>query len=219
MATTEYKYARHATPEEAAKILGMGAGTWPPPPGYPTKPKYEEFCHDIPIVPRSEWGALPPRHVDHVEEAEVTHVIINHTRTRTCSDPESCVLKMQYIQKKHLDQGLPDIKYNFLVGGDGRVYEGRGWTVSPHVNQQWPEVTKMCVEFAYIGNYGRFHRPKRPGRKLVGPMWDLIEFGYVKDYIAYGLELHQRRHWPRVINFISDDPVFGVDWNYPAPHT
>lgn len=23
----------------------------------------------------------------------------------------------------------PDVKYNFLIGGDGKVYEGRGWGV------------------------------------------------------------------------------------------
>lgn len=107
----EYKYARRATPEEAARILGLSAGTWPDPPGYPHKPKPDELTQDMPIVPRSEWGALPPRHVDQVEVAEVPHVILNHTRSRTCSDPESCVKKMQYLQKRHLDKGLPDIKY------------------------------------------------------------------------------------------------------------
>jgi N-acetylmuramoyl-L-alanine amidase len=35
---------------------------------------------------------------------------------------------MRSIQNYHIDSnGWPDIGYNYLVGEDGRAYEGRGW--------------------------------------------------------------------------------------------
>ena len=35
---------------------------------------------------------------------------------------------MELLQNMHFEErGLNYIGYNFVVGGDGRVYEGRGW--------------------------------------------------------------------------------------------
>lgn len=36
---------------------------------------------------------------------------------------------MKYVQKFHTDLEFADIPYNFLVGGDGFVFEGRGFDI------------------------------------------------------------------------------------------
>ncbi|KAL1517474.1 hypothetical protein ABEB36_001237 [Hypothenemus hampei] len=41
---------------------------------------------------------------------------------------------------------LSDIAYNFLIGGDGNIYIGRGGTVA---NEDMPD----AIDVAYIGNY------------------------------------------------------------------
>lgn len=39
-----------------------------------------------------------------------------------------CTLRVRLIQTFHMEsRSWDDIGYNFLVGGDGAVYEGRGW--------------------------------------------------------------------------------------------
>lgn len=54
-------------------------------------------------------------------------VRILHTAGRNCSDYQTCATRVLGLQGEHVGiGGLPDIAYNFLVGGDGNVYIGRG---------------------------------------------------------------------------------------------
>lgn len=54
-------------------------------------------------------------------------VRILHTAGRNCSDYQTCANRVLGLQGEHVGiGGLPDIAYNFLVGGDGNVYIGRG---------------------------------------------------------------------------------------------
>ncbi len=45
--------------------------------------------------------------------------------------------------------GWSDIGYNFLIGGDGRVYEGRGWG---RVGAHTYGYNSASVAFSFIGN-------------------------------------------------------------------
>jgi N-acetylmuramoyl-L-alanine amidase len=45
-----------------------------------------------------------------------------------------------------------DIAYNFLVGGDGQVYEGRGWDIQDALAKN---VNDISLGIAFIGMY--FH--------------------------------------------------------------
>ncbi len=46
----------------------------------------------------------------------------------SCYDDETCASYVRGIQNFHIDdRGWADIGYHFLVGENGKVYEGRGW--------------------------------------------------------------------------------------------
>ncbi|KAF8788034.1 Peptidoglycan-recognition protein SC2 like protein [Argiope bruennichi] len=79
------------------------------------------------IVTRAQWGARTGRPVPAMR-VPVSHVFIHHTDGATCNSKDSCSKVARQIQNYHIDvKKWRDIGYSFLVGGDGRIYEGRGW--------------------------------------------------------------------------------------------
>ncbi|KAK2146721.1 hypothetical protein LSH36_586g01011 [Paralvinella palmiformis] len=57
---------------------------------------------------------------------------VHHSSGSHCYTLDDCSAVVRAIQRMHMDSnGWDDIGYNFLVGEDGRVYEGRGWTTLP----------------------------------------------------------------------------------------
>ncbi|KAL9906732.1 peptidoglycan recognition protein LC isoform 3-T9 [Glossina fuscipes fuscipes] len=80
------------------------------------------------LVRRNEWFARP--HLDSVVPLNlpVERVIVSHTASDICETLEACIYRVKFIQNFHMDSvDFGDIGYNFLLGSDGRVYEGRGW--------------------------------------------------------------------------------------------
>ncbi|XP_055843527.1 peptidoglycan-recognition protein SD-like [Episyrphus balteatus] len=80
------------------------------------------------IVSRADWhGQEPDGEIDNLK-SPVNKVIISHTASGSCNNRASCDHKVKSIQKQQMDvMGFSDIAYNFLIGNDGNVYEGRGW--------------------------------------------------------------------------------------------
>uniref|UniRef100_A0A452HC73 Peptidoglycan-recognition protein n=1 Tax=Gopherus agassizii TaxID=38772 RepID=A0A452HC73_9SAUR len=80
------------------------------------------------IITRSQWGARAPRNRVPLS-TPVPYVIIYHTAGSSCISQASCSQLVRSIQNYHMDSnGWADIGYNFLIGEDSRVYEGRGWS-------------------------------------------------------------------------------------------
>ncbi len=72
------------------------------------------------VVPREEWGAAPPR--GQFTTHEIDQVTIHHA-----GDLAGTLGPAQFRawQRWHHYLGWPDLAYHFIVGRDGRVYEGR----------------------------------------------------------------------------------------------
>ncbi|XP_015125294.1 peptidoglycan-recognition protein SD-like isoform X2 [Diachasma alloeum] len=83
------------------------------------------------IIRRSEWGAQPPRHPAlPLSVIPPPYVIISHTASEPCSTQAECSQHVRTSQTMHMEWNKwDDIAFNFLVGGDGNVYLGRGWDV------------------------------------------------------------------------------------------
>lgn len=81
-------------------------------------------------------------------------------------------------------KGFDDIGYNFLVGGDGSVYVGRGWDYHGAHSQIYNQKS-ICIAFI-----GTFYENPPPERSLIAAQ-KLIEVGVnigkiATDYRLYG---------------------------------
>lgn len=90
------------------------------------------------------------------------------------------------MQEYHLDEhNFGDIEYNFLVGGDGNVYEGCGW------NRQVANFRRYKQDIICIALIGTFPE-QSPSKQQVTAAEKLIEKGIalrkiVPDYRLFGL--------------------------------
>lgn len=108
---------------------------------------------------RSEWLAQEPENELTRLELPSTRVIIAHTATENCSSQASCVFRVRFIQTFHIEsQGWDDIGYNFLVGGDGAAYVGRGWDQQGAHTKGY---NKKSICIAFIGTFNKFAPPER----------------------------------------------------------
>ncbi|MEU4473130.1 peptidoglycan-binding protein [Micromonospora sp. NPDC023888] len=77
----------------------------------------------VTIIPRSRWGARPPRSAEQVPLSSRTGFTVHYSAGPPTQTPRQ-------IQNYHMDSnGWDDIGYNFLVDRDGHIYEGRGWQI------------------------------------------------------------------------------------------
>ncbi|XP_074038775.1 peptidoglycan recognition protein isoform X2 [Leptinotarsa decemlineata] len=94
---------------------------------------------------RNDWGAEPPKQYN-----DVTHpvhmVVMKHTGGRYCDNFIDCSKGVKELQEYSVTIGSPDIYCNFLIGGDGNIFEGRGWGVQPQDRNN-------TVDIVFIGNY------------------------------------------------------------------
>lgn len=68
-----------------------------------------------------------------------------------------CSQRVRNIQTGHInDKGFDDISLNFLVGGDGNIYEGRGYNVGDHSYAEYNS-NSICISF--IGIFTEYPAP------------------------------------------------------------
>jgi peptidoglycan recognition protein LC len=105
------------------------------------------------MISRDEWLAQPPN-TDLAElKLPVSRVIITHTATESCVTQAACTLRVRLIQTYHMEsKSWDDIGYNWLVGGDGSVYEGRGWDKQGAHTKGY---NSGSVGIAYIGTFNK----------------------------------------------------------------
>lgn len=67
--------------------------------------------------------------------------------------------RVQLIQRFHVhERSWDDIGYNFLIGGDGAVYVGRGWDYQGAHTKGY-NANSICI--ALIGAFDKSVPPKR----------------------------------------------------------
>lgn len=106
---------------------------------------------DLTIVSRTEWCARPPKDIE-IMENPVPFVVIHHSAVpAACYTQNDCIEAMRSMQIFHQDtQGWFDIGYSFAVGGDMRVYEGRGWSA---VGAHAPSYNDKSIGICIIGDW------------------------------------------------------------------
>ncbi|XP_011495716.1 PREDICTED: peptidoglycan-recognition protein SC2-like isoform X2 [Ceratosolen solmsi marchali] len=133
------------------------------------------------IIPRIEWGAQPPSKTPTpLGVIPVPYVIISHTASIFCYTQAQCVLNVRVAQTFHIEsKGWNDIAYNFLVGGDGLVYEGRGWNIEGAHTFNY---NYQSIGISFIGTFNEVE----PTKAQLYATEKLIELGIKENYISCG---------------------------------
>lgn len=80
------------------------------------------------IVTREEWGASVPKPNITCLSRPIGRIIVAHSMTPPCDNEEDCKSLIANIQSSDMNYDeLDDISVNFLIGGDGSVFKGRGF--------------------------------------------------------------------------------------------
>lgn len=66
-----------------------------------------------------------------------------------------------------------DLGYSFLVGGDGRIYEGRGWK---GVGAHTVNYNSISLGISFMGNFDK----ERPSAAMINAARNLIDCGVQK---------------------------------------
>nr|XP_016925925.1 peptidoglycan-recognition protein SD [Drosophila suzukii] len=81
---------------------------------------------EVPIVMRAEWNARPPSGPMDSMETPLPRAVIAHTAGGGCAGDVACSQQMRNLQNFQMSrQKFSDIGYHYLIGGNGKVYEGR----------------------------------------------------------------------------------------------
>ncbi|XP_015124473.1 peptidoglycan-recognition protein LC [Diachasma alloeum] len=144
------------------------------------------LTEDVRFVKRIEWGAQPPTNpANPLQILPAPYVIISHTASEPCSTQAECSQRVRTAQTMHIEWNKwDDIGYNFLVGGDGLAYVGRGWDVEGAHTFNY---NKKSIGISCIGTFNTVTPPKRQLVALARVIETGVKHGKIaKDYKLMG---------------------------------
>ncbi|TNN01606.1 peptidoglycan recognition protein 5 [Takifugu flavidus] len=132
---------------------------------------------DCTVVSRAQWGAAPPKSRENLT-GPAQKVVIHHTALPKCSGLSGCRDLLLSIQRFHMnDRNFDDIGYNFLVGFDGTVFEGRGWGV---VGAHAKGFNNESLGIAFMGNFNN----DTPSSEAVLSVRQLLHSGVSQGFLC-----------------------------------
>ncbi|CAK1588556.1 unnamed protein product [Parnassius mnemosyne] len=132
---------------------------------------------------RGDWQAMPPYEIEFLK-LPVSYVIIGHAASNYCNQLYPCIEQMLVIQEAFLRRGMGDIGPNFLVGGNGYVFEGRGANVFGAMVSSWND---KSITIMFMGNYV-LDMPDQAQFDHINVLLDVLVKEQVlrSDYTLYG---------------------------------
>ncbi|XP_059089071.1 peptidoglycan recognition protein 1-like isoform X2 [Tigriopus californicus] len=102
------------------------------------------------IVTRADWGAIS-RSTNYMSN-NARYVIVHHTTGGECYSQFDCARKVRGFQDYHINTNKwSDIGYNFLIGSEGSIFEGRGFNrKGAHAG---PRFNDISYGIAFIGDF------------------------------------------------------------------
>jgi len=137
------------------------------------------YCQECPtIMPRNRWGGRPPRNPNLVLPLKrVQYIVLHHTNSLQCVSHGSCASLTRNIYNLHtIQKRYNDIGYNFMIGGNGLVYEGRGWRTQ---GEFAPTFNARSLNIALAGVYNTV----LPSQRIMASFKALIRCGIRQGYI------------------------------------
>ncbi|XP_055628208.1 peptidoglycan-recognition protein SB1-like [Toxorhynchites rutilus septentrionalis] len=166
--------------------------------------------HPFYLVERHAWWSHPAAlEALPLNKSAVHNVIVVDTDSETCLNHAECTQFARNVQQNTWTENGTHIPYNFLIGGDGKTYEGRGWRVQ-HGFADLPGKNDTVV-VGVIGTYDE----NRPSEIMYAEIKALITESIRRLYLSpayrlYGImdesdptneppalysELRNWRHW------------------------
>ncbi|EDW93054.1 peptidoglycan-recognition protein LC isoform X4 [Drosophila yakuba] len=139
------------------------------------------------ILKVDEWGGRPAKKKLEEQKLPVNRVVISHTAAEGCESREVCSSRVNVVQSFHMDSwGWDHIGYNFLVGGDGRVYEGRGWD---YVGAHTKGYNRGSIGISFIGTF----TSRKPNERQLKACQLLLEEGVRLEKLTTNYRLYGHR--------------------------
>lgn len=116
------------------------------------------------------------------------YLIIHQSSGPSCFNQTTCSIQMRNIQNFHIHSyDLTDIAYNFCIGQDGNVYEGRGWNVQ---GEDISGFSSHSLSICFIGTFDT----EIPNFRAFLTAQELILCGINKGFISssYALLAHRQ---------------------------
>ncbi|XP_075905933.1 peptidoglycan recognition protein 5 [Nelusetta ayraudi] len=140
------------------------------------------MAQEVTIISREEWRAEPAKKKEPLKSI-VQRVVIHHTDTRSSSNLEEGKNRVKSIQHYHMtEKEFDDIGYNFLIGGDGTVFEGRGWgLMGAHAFRN----NHDSLGVSFLGNFN----DSSPSAAAISSAKRLLQSGVSRGHISPGFTL------------------------------
>nr|XP_019950513.1 PREDICTED: peptidoglycan-recognition protein SB1-like [Paralichthys olivaceus] len=141
---------------------------------------------NVRIVSRAQWRAAPPEQEERLKSS-ARRVVIHHTAFPSCRGLEECKKQIFSIQRAHMtERGFSDIGYNFLVEGDGIVFEGRGWgALGAHSKGN----NHDSLGIAFMGNFNN----DEPSEEALLAVKQLLQSGVSQGFLCKDFALFGHR--------------------------
>ncbi|XP_054265013.1 peptidoglycan recognition protein-like [Macrosteles quadrilineatus] len=135
------------------------------------------------MVTRTEWGAMPPCHLDPLEPP-VRDVAFVHAASLSCHDKEECCQLMRFMQKCHMGiHEMADMKHNFYIAPDGTIYEGRGWLKNTSNYDPYYDEIGLKGKFITIAKIGMDFQDDPATPEQYAAKDAIIKYGIEQKYI------------------------------------
>ncbi|KAL1493370.1 hypothetical protein ABEB36_011436 [Hypothenemus hampei] len=140
------------------------------------------------IIYRASWGARPALSTNRLYEEPAPFVVLHESAGSFCYHKVSCKAEVQSIQDHQMTiQGWDDIGYNFMIGGEGTIFEGRGWILAgSHITTRM-YINNRSIGICLLGKFDDRHPPAAQLMALEALISFGVENGYIKkDYHLIG---------------------------------
>lgn len=145
----------------------------------------KKFNESVWLVTREMWGATAAKSCIPLDPYPYI-VTIDQTGRTYCTTYVECCEEMRQIQTIHMTEEVagyvyPDINYSFVIGGDGRVYEGRAWICSTQTKNKYDQL----LSIAFVGDYFSNSTNNTVSEKQMKALSSILQLG-IKESKLYG---------------------------------
>ncbi|XP_054264520.1 peptidoglycan recognition protein 3-like [Macrosteles quadrilineatus] len=121
-------------------------------------------------------------------ERPAGHVFYTLTDCSPCFGVDQCAATLRALQRRYvMIKQMIDIPYNFMIGGDGRVYEGRGWGIAPDLPKRIQNFEDNAFNLLFMMNNIGEPVP----RAMLEIKDEIIKYGIQHDLIVRLPKLHK----------------------------